>query len=408
MAHPEGVATRMKLTKKAVDRLPPAAAGQYLVRDAGAGAQQGFFVIVGTRTKTYTVQTDVRTAEGSKTIKRAIGRADEWDAADAREEARVRLGSLQTGAERATPRRGGLTLGMAWARYKAHLERRVAAGERSQRTVDGYDDCVTRLLKPWLGTPLRSLADRPTDVADRHEQLTREHGSYAANHAMRSLRAIYRHARRKDLERGLPTEPPTRGVEWNQEHRSQKGMALRDLAAWEAQRLRLPNPIRQEFHLMMLLSGSRPDALRRARAEHIDVRRRVLHMPKPKGGAKRAFDIPLSRPMLRSLWRARRASRLLQPGTPWLFAALDTPTGHITETKEKKLAKHGKALRETYRTVAAEVGLDVISAKLLMNHSLGGDVNSGYITRSALLPHLISQQERISERVVAALARTAR
>jgi len=35
-----------------------------------------------------------------------------------------------------------------------------------------------------------------------------------------------------------------------------------------------------------------------AKVEHFDVGRRILHIPRPKGGAKRAFDIPLSRQMV--------------------------------------------------------------------------------------------------------------
>ncbi len=45
--------------------------------------------------------------------------------------------------------------------------------------------------------------------------------------------------------------------------------------------------------------------------EHIDFRRRVLHIQKPKGGSKRAFDIPLSREMILCLSRALRFGRCI-------------------------------------------------------------------------------------------------
>ena len=45
-----------KLTKDVMDKLPPAAQGQYVVRDT---EEPGFFVVVGARTKTFTVQVDV-------------------------------------------------------------------------------------------------------------------------------------------------------------------------------------------------------------------------------------------------------------------------------------------------------------------------------------------------------------
>ena len=63
-------------------------------------------------------------------------------------------------------------------------------------------------------------------------------------------------------------------------------MGRAELAGWYKQLKALPNPIRRAFHLFMLLSASRPDALRRARWEHVDWDRRVLHVPDPKGGAR--------------------------------------------------------------------------------------------------------------------------
>lgn len=409
MSQPAATPRRAHLTNKLVRALPPARSGQYVVRDDGKGAVAGLFVVVGTRTKTFTVQCDVRSLGERKTIRKAIGRAEDWDVDEARKEAKATLGSLQTGAHRAVPKRGALTLGTAWNRYQAHLDRRVAAGERSQRTVDGYRDSIERLLKGWLDTPLRDLSEGALLVAKRHEELTREHGAYAANHAMRALRAVYNHAKKRQLDRGLPSENPTAAVEYNTEKRRDTGMARDELAGWHRQLRKLANPIRQEFQLFQLLSGSRPGALARAQWKHLDVGRRVLHFPDPKGGPRKAFDMPLSRAMLRCLWRARHWGRRLYPvhARTYIFAA-DTATGCIHEKKEKRsrLSKFNGDLRQTYRTAAQAVGLPDMDIHLLMNHSLGG-VNAGYITRGALLDHLLGQQERISRYLVEAMSQKA-
>jgi integrase len=87
-------------------------------------------------------------------------------------------------------------------------------------------------------------------------------------------------------------------------------MGLNELQAWFGELAKVANPIRREFHLFTLLSGSRPDALSKARVQDINFKRRTLHLPSPKGGSKRAFDIPLSRPMVRCLVRAIRAGRV--------------------------------------------------------------------------------------------------
>jgi hypothetical protein len=215
---------------------------------------------------------------------------------------------------------------------------------------------------------------------------------------MRTLRAIYNHARR--LARDLPADNPTSGVDWNTMRRRDTAMGIEDLPRWFREAGRLRHPIRREFHLFTLLSGSRPGALMQARVEDLDLRRRILHIPKPKGGAKRAFDIPLSRPMIRCLIRAMRVSRMLHPeaAEEWIFAA-DSEPGHMIEHKDPrtKLFKWGNDLRQSYRTLGQAAGLSEIDMHLLMNHSVPG-VNAGHITRAKLLgDHLRAAQEGLSE-----------
>src|ERR1700747_3692740 len=110
-------------------------------------------------------------------------------------------------------------------------------------------------------------------------------------------------------------------VDWNEEKRRDTGMGAGDLKGWFLQLAALENPVRREFHLFMLLSGSRPTALQEIKPSHIDFQRRTLHVPKPKGGTNRAFDIPLSREMIRCLIRTIRFGREMYPAqaTGWVF-----------------------------------------------------------------------------------------
>lgn len=186
-------------------------------------------------------------------------------------------------------------------------------------------------------------------------------------------------------------------------------MGTRDLKKWFVELASLDNPIRREFHLFTLLCGSRPTALQQAEPEHINFRRRTLHIPKPKGGSKRAFDIPLSREMILSLIRVLRFGRQMHPSQAqkWLFPAEST-SGHLAETKEDRdiLSKWGNDLRQTFRTVATSAGVSEFDAKLLMNHSIPG-VNAGYVTRHKLVEdHLRSQQQAISTTVFSALGKS--
>jgi hypothetical protein len=140
---------------------------------------------------------------------------------------------------------------------------------------------------------------------------------------MRTLRAIYNHARKTNRE--LPAENPVNAIDWNGEERRDTAMGISDIKGWFIELAAIDNPIRREFHLFTLLSSCRPAALKEVEPSRVGFRRRMVHIPKPKGGAKRAFDIPLSREMIR--WEMHPSTTL-----EWVFPA-DTATGHLVEQK---------------------------------------------------------------------------
>lgn len=291
--------------------------------------------------------------------------------------------------------RKGVALREAWERYRdGHLVRKG----RSAGKIESYRDHVERLFRDWLDLSLQELAGDPGKVITRYDEITKEHGPYIANGSMRTLRAIYNHARK--AHRYLPVDNPAGSVNWNSEERRSTTMGLSDLPHWLRQVAALPNPIRREFHLFSLLSGYRPTALMEGKPQHLDLRRRVLHIPRPKGGAERAFDIPLSRQMILCLVRVIRFARHFYPleANNWLFPA-ESSSGHLAEQKEDRnvVAKWGNDLRQTFRTLATPAGVSKFDARLLMNHVIPS-VNAGYISRHKLLDdHLRAQQQAISD-----------
>jgi site-specific recombinase XerD len=407
---------RLLLTDKAIAQLPAPQSSFYLARDTEL---KGFFVVVGKRTKTFTVQADLRKdSKRASSVRVAIGSAATMSTRSARAVAKDYLSQISRGqhpmaGERTARKKdvatraegvtspGGVTLREAWERYRdAHLARKG----RSERTIQSYRDHVERIFAEWLDTPLMEVADDPARVAKKHDDISRENGPYIANGSMRTLRAIYNHARKTN--RALPADNPVTAIDWNGEKRRNTAMGVGDLKSWFAELAVLDNPIRREFHLFTLLSACRPAALKEVKPRHIDLRRRVVHIPRPKGGADRAFDIPLSRQMICCLMRAMRFARKMHPAAAeeWVFAA-DSADGHLVEQKEdrKSLSKWGNDLRQTFRTIATAAGVSEFDARLLMNHSIPG-VNAGYITRHKLLEnHLRNQQQAISNIAFSAL-----
>lgn len=406
MLTPMDAPKKAKFTNELCRKLPLATIGQYQVRDTQT---PGFMVVVGARTRTYTVQLDLTVAGKRKTIKRAIGDAQDFDASAARREAQRLIAEIRTDKTKHLNRRKALTLRDAWADLEERLQGRITSGERSKRTLEGYKDGVERVLADWLDMPLRELGEGPEIVAERHAEITRDSGPYQANRAMSAFRAVYNHALKKRLDRGMPPHNPVAAVDFNREERRNTGMDTSQLKAWAKQLAAMPNRVRAEFHLLTLFSACRPDSLKRARWEHLDLKRRLLHFPDPKGGKRKAFDLPLSRAMLRCLWRAREAGRILHSNAAreWIFPAA-TPTGHISEHKEDRgeLSHFGNDLRQTWRSMAQIAGLSELDCKLLMNHSLGSSVNAGYISTPAIRDHLRAQQEKISRQIEAAMKGT--
>jgi hypothetical protein len=124
-----------------------------------------------------------------------------------------------------------------------------------------------------------------------------------------------------------------------------------------------------------------------------------LHIPQPKGGTDKAFDIPLSSAILRSLWRVRKAGRERFPtqSEVWIFPAR-SKSGHLAEHKQTRvtLSHWGGDLRQTFRTMAQVLGIADLDIHLLMNHSFISS-SAGYITRANLVPtSLRDAQERLS------------
>jgi integrase len=167
---------------------------------------------------------------------------------------------------------------------------------------------------------------------------------------MRTLRAIYNHARK--AHKSLPADNPVNAVDWNGEKRRDTGMGASDLKGWFAELAALDNPIRREFHLFTLLSGCRPTALQEIQRGHVNFGRRMVHIPKPKGGAKRAFDIPLSREMVLCLIRAMRFGRQMYPSqaAEWVFPS-DSASGHLAEQKEDRATSELPYHRDRRRRV---------------------------------------------------------
>ena len=400
------VTPRILLTDAAVKREPFARGKPRIVRDSKVA---GLHVWIGKSKKTFRYQYETGRINGARgrTLIEWLGEHPHHSADEARakalaiQAARIRGEPVRIVTEVKTPTE--LTFGEAFEQYKAAISKEG----KSPRTLADYQDKFDRHLAGWHKKSLAAITRE--EVTRQHAAITERarkarkgkyaSGKYAANGSMRLARAVWNFAKNELETPGLPELNPFRsGKLYHRERARESGMGAKDLPAWWAQLRQLPNPIRRELHLFMLLSGLRRQDVLRAHWDNLDEKRKCLRVPAPKGGIERAFDLPLSAPMLDCLRRAKEAGNTFFPEQSriWVFPA---DTGHVAEVKEEgkvKLSHTGHALRHSFRTLAAAAGVDRLRLKILMNHALDRDVTDSYTNVPALFDSLMDAQRTIS------------
>jgi integrase len=375
---------RLHLTAHAVERLPYAVAGQVTYTDT---KHPGFGLVVGRRSKTYFYQRDV----AGRTVRVTLGRAEEMKNAAARTAAKAREIEMRGGHN---PNAKTQTLREALAVYEAALTEK----NRSPRTATGYRKSLERYLADWLDKDLADISRQM--VYDRHRKIGTESGRYAANGTMRAFRAVYRHAMRRH-ER-LPAAP-TVAVDWYREQRRKAAIPEDKLGTWYAEAADMVNPIRRDYLLFCLFTGMRREAAAAVRREHVHLEQKLLHVPRPKGGAARAFNVPLSDFLVELLRRRMAENEPFFPKSPWVFPAHTRKgEGHIVEPREvfKNVPFTVHGLRDTYITAAHRAGVSKIDVKLLVNHALPNtDVTEGYIAEADALDYLRPLQQSVTDRL---------
>jgi integrase len=401
------ITKRILITDASVARLAPAKieAG-YVVRDRDV---RGFIVKVGMRRKTYRYEGEQREGRQRKVISRKLGEYPHTKAGDARAAALAVIGQRARG-ESLTGATADITMSQAWVRYEVYLKRE----NRSSRTIEDYRQKFEKHLARWHGTPLRKITR--AEVLTWHGEVTKGAGAYAANGASRLGHALFAYARDELEAPDLPGRNPFRGKGLhNEEEPRESGMGTRDIRPWFDELVKLQSPVLREFHWFSLLSGLRRNDVATLRWTDVSLRERAVTLRAPKGGKKRRFRAPLSRPMVRSLCRARMAGRMMhdRQSREWVFPALSR-SGHVEEIKGSswasdrngnkrkivRLTKVGHSLRHSYRTLCAAAGLDRLRTKLLMNHQVSRDVTDAYLSTPALFEQLREAQRTVSELIV--------
>jgi integrase len=378
---------KSKITQALVERAPIPETGKSVLH--ADTEMRGFYLIVTPTKRSFYVQSLVN----GKQVRTKLGDHPAMDAKQARDTARRTLVGMRGGTnpneERRKAKARGITLRDA-------LDLHLAAKPLSARTKQDYRYCCEQYLADWLDKALADLGASRAAVRERHVRITEKHGAPTADTVFRIFRAVYNRGLREHPD--LPANPSA-NVDYHGLKRRKVDVEAERLKAWGRAVLDL-HPVRRDLHLFMILTGMRRTSACEARAADLDLAAGSLHVPKPKGGASRAFDLPLSGPLSDLLGHRLAENPQLHRKSLWLFPA-DSKSGHVAEVAQHELdGLTGHALRHTYATLALQASVPIAELKFLLNHA-AGNVTMGYLNPTQ--DHLRGYQEKASAYVLNAL-----
>ncbi|MBW7057848.1 integrase family protein [Paracoccus bogoriensis] len=379
-----------RLTEARVKALAYTGKTQY-IRDTKA---TGLILAVNKTSKTYKVQRDLWQGQRGrrrlvKTVRLTLGSTDELTLEDARLRAQEVISQIKRGIDPNAPgssEAGTWTVQRLFDEYARDMRRRGCV----ERSIEDVLARLDRYLSDWKGREVSTI--RRSDARAMHSRITERHGPQVANMAMRDYRAAYNLALRiVDDPDDLPPNSVA-AVTFNKERSSDKVILPEDLPDWWSTAMRIENPIRRAMQRFGLLSGLRPGTL--MALELAWIQGEAIVIPRMKSG--RSFALPLSGTMKEILGEAIEAGKVLYPRAPYIFPTRDR-AGTITSTKvvRERNLETGHILRHTYRTVAQRAGLDPMTARLLLDHTVPG-IDGVYLHQRALFDRLLAAQETVT------------
>jgi len=372
------------------------------------GALPGLSLRAGKKRKVWRVRVAVA-KDGPKWVfkSQVLGDTISFDLDAARKQAKIVIGRLlekhgDPDRERRETQANKLTLETAWASYIT----RCRFKERSERTIDEYEQMLKRHFSDWKGKTLVELAADRDGFERRFMSLTKDKGDYAANGAVRAFRAVWNYAARKNET--LPKGPFLVLDGLNETEDRKIAYAPEELPA-TIEALWQLDPIRAGFHFTLFLTGVRGGGLRIAKRKDFDRKAGTLHLENHKG---KPFTIALSPALISVLDCMIAIGDERFPKTAYVFpahskdgciidarAAIPVPATFVAHR-----AKHDRKAvnsvrthqwRNTYISLAKQAGLSGRDHRMLVDHAVKRDADDGYDT--PMLTYLKERQHAMSK-----------
>ena len=320
----------------------------------------------------------------STPVSLTLGRADQLTLREARAEARRLKLELSRGVD---PREARMREGEAAVTAREALERYLSERpDLSPATVDYYRHWTERMGR---------TADRPVASVTRAEarrlfnRVTEESGRYAANAVARTGRALWADVlRERDLPEGNVW---ARAVRMHEERPREWALSDGELRAfWAAADRR--SPVRRAAWWTLALTGLRMAEAAGLRWEDVDLDGGAAWVARPKGGEHRAFLRPLPSALVAELAALRAETEPL--GSPWVLPARGG--GRISTLRSDDAGlPPPHALRHTWATRALDLGAEMSTVSLALNHA-GKGTTWRYVRRDRVQAPVREATERVA------------
>lgn len=428
------VATGM--TETLLGRLPPPPEGMpnYELPDTGRRAVSGLRIQRGRKGLAFVFGGSIKQPDGRfKSAEVVLGR---WAAdgsgmslKDARAAAAAKKDEFRAGvdphikAPEPTPEEAEankpITLLMAWELYKtARTQPKKKKKPLAATTLSEYTRIIEVALKDFSNATLADLADDPRKLIKHFYDVT-ERTPAEANTQMRVLRAVWNRAH-KTMRSKVP--PPPEIFDMNEVEPREAGFVTDEVKRLWEEIAALESPLARKGAFVFLLTGLREGAvlpLQGANINHeektliVKSKAKILRLPLSDVAYSLLVawtpenDLRLNNPYLFPSLRGprRRKGKILAEGDVHRhvdkldFSGMTPPAAYVQQRGEDA-SVHPHVFRHTYRTLATSAHVSEIAIRLLMGHSLRGDVSFDYLT--ADLTWLRKAQEEISAYILEA------
>jgi integrase len=384
----------MRFTKRSIDALvAPDPSGRQTLYWSEDRAMLGLGIVVSgvSPSKSWICQGNVN----GKAVRITLGPVAQLTIDEAWEMARPKLAAMLQGSN---PKLGVVRRQLSNMTVGEVFEEYLTASPNLKPATVGHYRSSSKHLGPLLSRVMREISADEVERQFRHitsDVVARREagkirgganvqGKGIANSAMRLFGSLWEFQAERDS--GMPANP-VRGRRLRKRfHKLERRTRLipsDHLGEFYKATLNLPSKTQRDVVLIGLFTGMREREVSGLRWSEVDLVNKMLHLPAGRMKGKKAFDLPMS-DLVHQILVARRA-----PGREGehVFSSSYSKSGHcesftyalgqISNAIGIRLSPHD--LRRTFASEAANLPkIPPIALKMLIAHSTGTDVTSGY------------------------------